>query len=118
MFECWVQPLPRAQEQLPQRPQGPACSLLGLAPAPAPSHEWGSCPGCQSWALALFFLMFLLCEMQRTRGDEDEERRSGEAGYAPGFLPHVRGRRGSWKCTQDDRSHAGAPGWGKQAGLA
>lgn len=79
LFGCWRWPLPRAQgrprssSESGCRAQPSAFSLLGLAPAPVHSHKEILCPGCQSWAPALFFLAFLLYEMQRTWGNEDEE---------------------------------------------
>lgn len=77
LFGCWRWPLPRAQgrprssSESSCRVQPSAFSLLGLAPAPVHSHKEVLCPGCQSWAPALFFLVFLLYEMQRTWGNED-----------------------------------------------
>lgn len=94
---------------------------MAAGPSQAPSACWGwhqpLCIPTRGFralgAKARLWLRSSLCFCSmRCKGPEG--MRSGEAGDAPAFLPHARGRRGSWNCTQDDRSLAGATGGGRQ----
>lgn len=104
----------------PGHREGPGAALraaAGCSQAPSPCWGWhqplciptrkfcalGAKAGPQLCSSLCF------CSM-RCKGPGGMRMGSREAGDAPAFLPHTRGRRGSWNCTQDDHSLAGEAG--------